>query len=80
MRIKTNTLEIMTDEEYIANDTNLCPVCRSADILIEVGNFNGAMLLNACSCDKCNSVWEEEYVLVRYNLTKLADGGWINEG
>ena len=57
----------MSNEEYLSNDGNKCPFCGSESIDGGTIQTDSDIAWRYCSCDDCNSEWEDQYRMVGYN-------------
>ena len=61
---------MMTDEEYIASEGQLCPFCDSNNIYIlenTIVSESDNRIVQQVECPDCNNVWEEKYDLTGFS-------------
>jgi len=60
--------KIMSDEDYVKHDEEICPFCkRLGDVDVSVSLSQGerkGTVETACRCKKCNASWASVFQLV----------------
>lgn len=51
-------------EDYINNNTNKCPFCKSDEIEADAGDGDGWHFWQEITCRSCGEVWSDVYNLV----------------
>jgi len=59
----------LTEQEYIQELGQVCPICKSSDIRTD-GNtdFDADYAWQRVNCKDCNTNWDDVYKLVGYSL------------
>ncbi len=65
----------MTSKEYVDEQGQKCPSCRSENINSSYHSMGSAFLTNECYCRDCEASWFETYQLIEYeNLQEVNNG------
>ncbi len=65
----------MTNKEYVDEQGQKCPSCRSERINSSYHSMGGAFLTNECYCRDCEASWFETYQLIEYENLQEVDNG-----
>jgi len=60
----------MSEEEYVNNGGNLCPVCESDTTQTGEKAFETVVLFWEMDCFNCGANWDERYELVGYHINE----------
>jgi len=62
----------LTEQEYIQELGQVCPVCKASDIRTDgEANFDDDYAWQRVNCKDCNARWDDVYKLVGYTLSEV---------
>ena len=60
----------LTEQEYIQELGQVCPICKASDIRTDgEASFDADYAWQRITCEDCNARWDDVYKLVGYSLS-----------